>query len=130
MIEFFLNIITTYKQILLIVSVLSIIALVLSPIVFHQIIIRLPQDYFIQTKDDRKPLSLLRNLAGMILVAVGLAMFVLPGQGLITFVIGLSLINFPGKRELQLRIIKNSKFQKSINWFRMKSSKQPFIFPK
>lgn len=43
---------------------------------------------------------ILRNLLGGLLVLGGLAMLVLPGQGLLTLAAGLLLMSFPGKRAL------------------------------
>ena len=133
MLEKYNHFFNAYKQIFIVLSTLSIIALILSPLIINLILIRLPQDYFIKAKDDLKPtnyiLQFIKNLFGTILIIIGLAMFVLPGQGLITFIIGMSLVRFPGKRKLQMKIVKNHSVQKSLNWFRFKSKKTPFIFP-
>ena len=133
MIEKYNHIFNSYKQVFLIISILSIVALILSPLIINLILIRLPQDYFIKDKDDLKSINyiflFIRNLIGIILIIMGLAMFVLPGQGLITFVIGMSLVDFPGKRKLFIKIVKNHRIQNSLNWFRIKSKKTPFNFP-
>ena len=42
----------------------------------------------------------LRNAVGLVLVTAGLAMLVLPGQGIITLLVGIILMDFPGKHRL------------------------------
>ncbi|MBA6417405.1 hypothetical protein H4J50_15435 [Colwellia sp. 6M3] len=55
-------------------------------------------------------------------------MLVLPGQGLITMLIGLSLIPFPGKHKLEKNILARKSVRSSLNWIRTKAKKDPFIF--
>ncbi|ARD46073.1 hypothetical protein [Colwellia sp. PAMC 21821] len=65
---------------------------------------------------------------GVFLFICGLAMLVLPGQGLITMLIGLSLIPFPGKHKLEKNILARKSVRFSLNWIRIKAKKPPFIF--
>lgn len=65
---------------------------------------------------------------GLFLFICGLAMLVLPGQGLITILIGLSLIPFPGKHKLEKNILARKSVRSSLNWIRIKAKKEPFIF--
>ena len=45
-----------------------------------------------------RPLLLIaKNLLGFVLIVAGIAMLVLPGQGLLTIVVGVVLMNFPGR---------------------------------
>ena len=48
-----------------------------------------------------------KNLAGVVLLVLGLVMALpgIPGQGLLTMIIGLTLLDFPGKRELERRFV-------------------------
>src|SRR5262245_43930244 len=48
-----------------------------------------------------------KNLAGVVLVVLGLVMALpgIPGQGVLTIVIGVTLVDFPGKRRLERRLI-------------------------
>lgn len=67
-------------------------------------------------------------LLGIFLLVCGLAMLVLPGQGLITILIGLSLIPFPGKHKLEQYLLARKSVRSSLNWIRLKAHKEPFIF--
>src|SRR5688572_1909008 len=80
----------------------SVALLVLSPIAVGWALVRLPRDYF--TNERRRPLGswstrpalrlgLLagKNLLGIVLIAAGLLMLFVPGQGLLTIAVGLVL---------------------------------------
>ena len=56
-------------------------------------------------------------------------MLALPGQGLLTIFMGLMLMNFPGKRSLELRIIRIPSILKSVNWMRAKADHPPLNLP-
>jgi hypothetical protein len=71
----------------------------------------------------------LKNLLGGILILAGVAMLVLPGQGILTIVMGMLLINFPGKRAFERRLVSNPKVLRSINWFRKKRGREPLLAP-
>lgn len=72
--------------------------------------------------------ALVRNTLGLVLVALGLAMLVLPGQGIITLVLGLSLLDFPGKRLLFAWLLKRKAVQNTLNWIRRKRGREEFVF--
>ena len=67
-------------------------------------------------------------IVGLFLILCGLAMLILPGQGLITISIGLSLIPFPGKHQLEQNLLARKSIRVSLNWIRSKAKKEPFIF--
>lgn len=100
---------------------------------------RLPADYFLnhwQRVDERRrqhPLAqvlvpLLRNLLGAVLLLAGVAMLVLPGQGLLTMVIGLCMMDFPGKRKVLGWMVGKKAIQQGLNWIRRKRGKEGFVF--
>lgn len=100
---------------------------------------RLPADYFLthwQRVDERRrrhPLAqvfvpLLRNLLGAVLLLAGVAMLVLPGQGLLTMVLGLCLMDFPGKRKVLEWMVEKKALQQGLNWIRQKRGKEVFVF--
>ena len=96
----------------------------------------MPEDYLINSEEktaSRNPfrhlLHILKNVLGLVLVLAGLLMLVLPGQGILTIVIGLSLIDFPGKRRLQVRLAGIPRVRRSIQWIRRKSRREPLKIP-
>jgi hypothetical protein len=102
---------------------------------------RLPVDYFL---DPRRHTSRLRslhpalylsilvvkNLLGWILLLAGLAMLVLPGQGLLTMLMGLVLCDFPGKFALERRLACRPSILGAINWLRRKAGHGPMLAPR
>lgn len=104
------------------------------------LILRLPEDYFIDHQrhlsglHQRHPLvyTLLRvskNLLGVLILLAGIIMLVLPGQGLLTILIGISLIDFPGKYQFERAIIRRPSVSMVINWIRKKGHKPVLKIP-
>lgn len=100
------------------------------------LVTRIPADYFLSQHRPTLPFAnrhpLLRglglvakNLVGFILVVAGLAMLFLPGQGLLTIVIGMLLVDFPGKHRLEGNIIRRRPIARSVNWLRQKRGVEP-----
>jgi UPF0716 family protein affecting phage T7 exclusion len=61
---------------------------------------------------------------GAVLLLAGVAMLILPGQGLLTLAIGLGLMNLPGKRSLIRHLIGRPRVLRTINQFRAKAHKE------
>ena len=118
--------------------VFSIIAFVGTLIAIPAILIRLPPDYF--KNHHHKPwfanhhpvirtLGLvIKNIAGIIFLLAGFAMLFLPGQGLLTMLLGFLFIDFPGKHRLEQKLIQHPQVLKAINALREKAKKPPFTF--
>ena len=101
------------------------------------ILVRLPADYF----DDRRPRHWLKswhpvarvtayafkNVVGVIFLLAGIAMLVLPGQGILTMLIGVSLMDFPGKRDLERKLITRPAVLRTINKIRAKFDRPPLV---
>jgi hypothetical protein len=68
-----------------------------------------------------------KNLSGAVLVALGLMMALpgVPGQGLLTMLIGLTLLSFPGKRRLERRFVRIPALLGAINRLRTRFARPP-----
>ena len=92
---------------------------------------RLPDDYLLreETSVSRGPGShfgrIVRNAVGFVLLLVGIALLVLPGQGLLTLLAAVSLLDFPGKRRLERRLMARPKVLDAINRFRRRVGRPP-----
>lgn len=75
------------------------------------------------------PLRIVRNLFGLGLIAVGFAMLVLPGQGILTILLGVLLIEFPGKRRLEVWLIRHRSVARPIAWMRQRANRPPLQIP-
>jgi len=127
------------SQVLQWLGILSVITFIGSLLIVPWLILQMEPNYFIrhrlvvQQRHRRHPmvsilLLIVRNTVGLLLVAAGLAMLVLPGQGILTLLIGLSFMDFPGKHQLLEWAVQNKKVQNSLNWIRRKGSKEELIF--
>jgi hypothetical protein len=56
-------------------------------------------------------------------------MLVAPGQGVFTLLLGISLTTFPGKRKVELSLLRRRGVLESINWLRAKSDREPLLIP-
>lgn len=121
-------------------AMLSVLTFFLSLILIPWVVGKLRQDCFLtlQQKDKHTShhsigaiiLAILRNIFGMILLFAGIIMLFLPGQGLLTILLGTLLISFPGKKRLMNNLVHQPKIQHSMDWLRKKRGKPPFLWPK
>jgi hypothetical protein len=121
-------------------ALFSIATFVLSLVLIPWVVGRLSQDCFLRLHlNDRlipPPsigsviLAILRHGLGIVLILTGIVMLFLPGQGLLTIVLGALLVSFPGKRKFIHLLVCQPKIQKSLNWLRKKRKKPPFHWPK
>lgn len=72
---------------------------------------------------------LLKNLAGLLLIIAGIAMLVLPGQGLLTIFLALFVADFPGKRKLEQQLISIPAVFNAINRIREKKGVDQLLRP-
>jgi hypothetical protein len=101
---------------------------------------RMPADYFMT---HRQPLASLaakhpvlrwcvlvvQNAVGGVLLLAGILMVALPGPGILTILVGVALLTFPGKRALELRLVRAGPVLRSINQMRAKAGRAPLILP-
>ena len=76
---------------------------------------------------DTRWRRLAKNVAGVVLVLLGLVMALpgIPGQGILTMIVGITLIDFPGKRGLERRMIGRPRILRSINRLRARFHRAP-----
>ncbi len=121
-------------------GILSLITFVGTLIAIPVLVVRIPKDYFTRTERPpehwsfryplvRPTVLILKNLLGAVLVLLGLSMFFLPGQGILTMLIGVTLMNFPGKRALERSIIRKQPVHGAVNWVRARAHRAPLQLP-
>ena len=127
------------RQYAILVTLLFIATVAISFAVSLAILIRLPPDYFRSPRAQSLQDSsqgiffwigvVLKNLLGAILVICGVILSVpgIPGQGLLTVLAGVLLLDFPGKRRLLYKILSRPRLLRSINRLRTKFSQPPLI---
>ena len=70
-----------------------------------------------------------KNLLGLLLVFLGVVMSLpgVPGQGVLTILLGIMLLDFPGKRRLELKLVRRPKVLRVINRLRARFDKPPLL---
>ncbi len=70
-----------------------------------------------------------KNLLGLMLVALGIVMSLpgVPGQGILTILFGIMLLDFPGKRRLERRLIGRPSVFRAVNRLRAKFGKPDLV---
>ena len=100
------------------------------------VLVALPVDYFREGAAPAKwPSSpalrwlwrIAKNILGVALIALGALLSIpgVPGQGLLTMVIGLILLDFPGKRGIERRLIARPRVLGTINRVRARFNRPP-----
>ena len=102
------------------------------------LVAQIPRDYFLSGVPHRLPwanrhplvrgaFAIGKNLLGIVFLIAGVAMLLLPGQGLLTIVVALVLIDFPGKGRLLRRIVAQHTVLKALNWLRRRAGREPLV---
>ena len=117
-------------------------SLVLSGVLVSLVLIQLPPDHYSKPRLGRlapanggfvslvagSAALVVRNVLGWIFVVAGIAMLVLPGQGLLSILAGLVLIDFPGKHRFELKLLASPGVRRAMNWLRRRAGRPPFDF--
>lgn len=113
-------------------ALFSVFAFLATAVVVPMLLVRMPADYLLREgrSGSRRPVVVvLKNVAGVVLVLLGIAMLLLPGQGLLTLILGLSLVDFPGRPRLERYLITRPAVLKAINALRRSAARPPLEIP-
>ncbi|HUF04553.1 MAG TPA: hypothetical protein VMM38_10295 [Aridibacter sp.] len=114
-------------------------SLLISYIAIVIVVVKIPDNYFSphykEELDPDKPwlmkwgAVILKNILGVFLILLGLALSLpgVPGQGILTILLGLIMLDIPGKRPLEARIIKRPRVLSAINGLRARFKKPPLV---
>ena len=111
----------------------SLIAFLFSAFGVSVVLLRLPVDYLSNpnspapVKSNWKHLlsKLGRNLLGSVFLIVGMVMLLTPGQGILSIVVGLMLLDFPGKQYLVRKLLTKPRIFRTINRMRTAAKRPP-----
>ena len=124
----------TWQSILLAV-LLFVVTFSISLAIVSVIMVKIPADYFKEERPrelfaDKSPavrylLIIGKNLLGVVLVVLGILMSVpgVPGQGILTILLGVMLLDFPGRRRLEHKLVSRPQVLNTINKLRHKFDK-------
>jgi hypothetical protein len=101
-------------------------------------IVGLPQDHFsrppgasVQHKRASTLRRIARNLLGILLIAVGVVLSVpgIPGQGVLTILLGVMLVDFPGRHKAERWLVSRPGVLATMNTLRRRFGKPPLREP-
>jgi hypothetical protein len=117
----------------------SVVTFVVSIAVVTVVLVKLPANYFHSSHAreflvERHPVLrmvgiIAKNLLGLVLVGFGVIMSLpgVPGQGVLTILLGIMLLDFPGKRALETRIVSRPRVNAAVNALRARFGKPPLM---
>lgn len=116
----------------------SVLMYVASIVVVPWLIIRMPSDYLVRYPPMRTEwghhhpairlfLKVTKNLLAYLIIAAGVLMLFLPGQGVLTIIAGLLLADFPGKHRLIRWTITRPAVLRAVNWLRARAHRAPLL---
>ena len=115
------------------------ISLIVSFAAIGIVMVRIPENYFSSHyQRDFMPNSpwlvrwgavIAKNILGVFLIAVGIILSIpgVPGQGILTILLGLIMIDIPGKRPLETRIIRRPAVLNAVNRLRSRYHRPPLL---
>lgn len=114
---------------------LFVVTFAISLAIVSFILVKIPPDYFQEDRPNefwsgRHPAVRLlgiigKNILGVLLVALGIVMSIpgVPGQGILTILLGIMLLDFPGRQDLERRIVSHPRVLKNVNKLRHRFGK-------
>ena len=110
-------------------------SIILNIVVIGVVFVKVPPHYFSSHYEDdflpnarwitRWGAVIGKNLAGVAMILIGIVQLVGPGQGILSILTGLILLDIPGKRPLEARIIKRPAILAAVNKLRAKYDRPP-----
>jgi len=99
--------------------------------------IKIPADYFSSSyakeiRSDRHfsvrwTALIAKNLIGFVIIIAGVIMLFTPGPGVPTILLGLIMMDIPGKRPLEARLIRRPMVLAAVNDLRARYNKPPLV---
>lgn len=114
-------------------------SLLISFLAIGIVMVKIPENYFSSHyQQDFMPNSpwlvrwgvvIIKNIFGVILVLLGIVLSLpgVPGQGILTILLGLIMLDIPGKRPLEAKIVQRPAIRGAINKLRARFNKPPLI---
>lgn len=100
-------------------------------------VVRIPAGYFLarggtaprafESRVAKAAYLISKNLLGLALLALGVVMALpgIPGQGLLTMLVGLMLLDVPGKRRVELAVVRRPPVRRALDAIRARFDQPP-----
>ena len=120
------------------IAAVSLFAFLATLIAIPWLVVRIPADYFAHGRRPRQEgprrhpvvrvaFLIGKNLLGYLLILAGIAMLVLPGQGVLTILLGIILADVPGKYRLERWAVSRPAVLGAINGLRRRAGREPLV---
>lgn len=118
---------------------LFLISFVASTALVSLALVKLPANYFHSSharafwEDKGRAMRwsgvILKNVVGLVLIMLGIIMSLpgIPGPGILTILLGLVMMDIPGKRPLETRLVSRPSVLQAINRLRARFDKPPLV---
>ena len=107
---------------------------VVSTLVGLAIVVSLPAEHFARDRAAKRrhpvvhwALLVAKNAAGLAVLPLAIITLIGPGPGIVFTLISLSLLDFPGKRALERKLLTRPGVVRSINGLRAKVGRAPLV---
>ena len=132
--------ITNHRILLGWLGAASVVTFLATLFIVPWLVVSIPSDYFThqkrhrQTKRSQHPMIqitmiIAKNVLGCLFVVIGFLMLFLPGQGIMTMLIGVMFLDFPGKYQLQRLVVCYGPVFRAINRLRLRTRRDPLNNP-
>jgi len=129
-----------HREIAFWLTAFSITTFLASALLVPVLCLRMDADYFMTERRSRDAFAnrhpfvrnswlIFRSILGLVLILLGIVMLVLPGQGILSMLAGLLLLHFPGKRRLELWLLRLPGVLRAINGLRSRAKRPPIELP-
>lgn len=137
MLTFILELITTRG--VLLGALLFLVTFSINLAIVSFVLVKIPANYFSKGRSraflsGRPPvlryLAVVgKNLLGVLLVALGIVLSLpgVPGQGILTILLGIMLLDFPGRRSLEHKLVSRPRVLNTINKLRHRFGKPKLV---
>ena len=128
----------TWRNVL-IGTLIFIASFVINLAIVSAILVKLPADHFSKKRktkfwDGPRPALhaakvIGKNILGVFLVMLGIVLSLpgVPGQGLLTILLGIMLLDFPGRHRLEQKLLSKPSIVNTINRLRERFGKPPLV---
>lgn len=95
------------------------------------VVAALPRDFFTRPQRAKGVVKVLKNVLGALAIVGGvvLSLPMVPGPGFVLLLVGLALVDFPGRRKLLRKAILKPGIHRKLNAFRRKLHRPYFHLP-
>lgn len=120
------------------IGIASVLLFFLSLFILRCVIVQLPDDYFLNDSSVLNKrsgnlidlvLRVAKNLFGFLLIICGIILLFIPGQGLVTIVLGAWIMDLPWIIKIKRKFVYSRLVKRTLNWIRSKNGISLFKFP-